>query len=118
MCIFCNIVNGEIPSNKILENDNFIAFHDINPQAPIHILIIPKIHVNSFNEVQAKTMGDMTLFMQEVAKIIGVDKTGYRIISNIGKDGGQEVDHLHFHLLGGRKLHFSHQTDANARDNL
>lgn len=104
MCIFCKIINKEIPSNVVLENKRFLAFYDINPKAPAHILVIPKIHVESFNEVTPKTMKKMTKFMQEVAKEAGVEQSGYRLITNIGEDGGQEVKHLHFHLLGGAKL--------------
>ncbi len=108
MCIFCKIVDGEIPSNKVLENENFLAFHDINPAAPIHILVIPKRHIDSFQETDSQTMAEVTPFIQEVCKKIGLDKTGYRLITNVGKDGGQEVKHLHFHILGGGKLIWKH----------
>ena len=108
MCIFCKIVDGEIPSNKVLENENFLAFHDINPSAPIHVLIIPKKHVENFQSVDSETMAKATPFIQEVAKKLGVDKTGYRLVTNNGSDGGQEVFHLHFHLLGGGKLQWHH----------
>ncbi|NOZ90036.1 MAG: histidine triad nucleotide-binding protein [Epsilonproteobacteria bacterium] len=111
MCIFCKIANDEIPSNKVLENDEFVAFHDMYPKAPVHILIIPKEHVDCFQEVSAQTMAKMTPFIQEVATTIGVDKSGYRLITNNGDDGGQEIKHLHFHLLGGGKLKFEHLTD-------
>ena len=104
MCIFCKIVAGEIPSNKIAENDKFVAFHDVNPIAPIHVLVIPKEHIASFNEITSEIMADMTLFIQEVAKILNLDKDGYRMITNIGENGGQEVKHIHFHMLGGAKL--------------
>ena len=104
MCLFCKIVNKEIPSNVILENDDFLAFHDINPKAPVHILAIPKKHVDSFNDVSAETMSGMTSFVQEIAKETHIDSTGYRVITNIGQNGGQEVKHLHFHVLGGAKL--------------
>jgi len=106
MCIFCKIVDGEIPSNKVLENDDFIAFHDLYPIAPIHILIIPKEHVECFQDVSADTMSKMTPFIQEVARVLGLDKSGYRLITNNGEDGGQEIKHLHFHLVGGAKLKF------------
>jgi len=115
MCIFCKIINNEIPSNIILENESFLAFHDINPKAPVHILVIPKIHVNSFNEVAPKTMEKMTAFIQDVAKEVNIHKSGYRVITNIGENGGQEVNHLHFHVLGGAKLAWSHLTDANPK---
>lgn len=111
MCIFCKLVNGEIPSNKILENDDFIAFHDLYPKAPIHILVIPKIHVDCFQDVSPETMAKMTPFLQEVATLTGIDKSGYRLITNNGENGGQEVHHLHFHVLGGAKLPFGHLTD-------
>ena len=104
MCIFCKIIKGEIPVNKIHENENFLAFHDIYPKAPVHILIIPKIHVSCFQEVSPETMAGLTVFTQEVTTKMGIDETGYRLITNNGKDGGQEIYHLHFHLLGGGKL--------------
>ena len=116
MCIFCKIINNEIPSNKILEDEEFLAFHDINPKAPVHVLVIPKLHVESFNEVSMDVMKKMTPFMQEVAKELGIDKSGYRVITNIGEDGGQEVKHLHFHILGGAKLAWSHLSDAHPMD--
>ncbi len=108
MCIFCKIVAGEIPSNKVLENENFIAFHDLYPKAPVHILIIPKEHVDCFQEVSAELMAEATPFIQEVATLLGLDKSGYRLITNNGDDGGQEIHHLHFHLLGGGKLAWNH----------
>jgi len=117
MCIFCKIANGEISSNKVLESDEFIAFHDLNPKAPIHILIIPKEHVECFQDVSGEVMAKMTPFIQEVATLVGVNKSGYRLITNNGDDGGQEIYHLHFHLLGGAKLPFSHHAD-DARSNL
>lgn len=104
MCIFCKIASGEIPSKKILENSDFLAFADINPQATIHALVIPKAHYKDFNEVPAQAMAEMTLFIQEVVEVLGVKESGYRLITNIGSDGGQEVAHLHFHILGGEKL--------------
>jgi len=116
MCIFCKIVNKEIPSNPVLESDDFLAFHDLNPKAPVHILVIPKIHVESFNEVSGEIMAKMTPFMQEVAKEMGVEHSGYRLITNIGANGGQEVKHLHYHLLGGAKLKWGHFADADPKD--
>ncbi len=115
MCLFCKIVNKEIPANTILENDEFIAFHDINPKAPVHVLAIPKLHVESFNEVQPQTMADITTFIQDVAKELNIDKSGYRVITNIGDNGGQEVKHLHFHILGGAKLKWEHFSDADTK---
>ena len=118
MCLFCKIVNKEIPANIILENDEFIAFHDINPKAPVHVLAIPKIHVDSFNEVKGNLMLGMTNFIQEIAKEVNIDKSGYRVITNIGENGGQEVKHLHFHILGGAKLKWEHLSDADPKDYL
>lgn len=104
MCIFCKIVNGEIPNNTVLENEEFLAFEDINPQAKIHTIVIPKVHVESFNEVGSAIMNNITPFIQEVTKKLNVDKEGYRLITNIGNHGGQEVPHLHFHILAGEPL--------------
>ena len=116
MCLFCKIVNNEIPSNIELENDDFLAFHDINPKAPIHILAIPKLHVDSFNDVTPEIMAKMTNFIQEVTQKIGIDKSGYRIVTNIGENGGQEVAHLHFHILGGAKLKWDHFSDSDPKN--
>ena len=113
MCLFCKIINKEIPANIILENDEFLAFHDINPKAPVHILAIPKIHVDSFNELNPSLMANMTKFIQEIAKETKIDESGYRVITNIGENGGQEVKHLHFHILGGAKLKWGHFSDAD-----
>lgn len=109
MCVFCKIVKGEIPSNKVLENDEFLAFHDISPKAPVHVLIIPKQHVENFQQVKASVMSKATEFIQKTAITLGVDKSGYRLVSNCGKDSCQEVMHLHFHLLGGTKLAWDHK---------
>lgn len=104
MCIFCKIVNKEIPSNIVLEDEEFLCFHDINPTRKIHVLIIPKEHYESFDVTPAEIMCKMTKFTQKVADILGVKESGYRLITNIGKDGGQEVHHLHFHLIGGESV--------------
>ena len=104
MCIFCKIIDGEIPNKTILENDNFLAFEDINPSAKVHALIIPKVHIESFNEMTPNVMAEMTTFIQEVALSLGVKSDGYRLITNIGQNGGQEVKHIHFHLLAGEQL--------------
>jgi len=104
MCIFCDLIEGKIPSTKILENDNFLAFEDLNPQAKIHALIIPKVHIQSFNEMTPNVMSEMTTFIQEVALTLGVKSDGYRLITNIGQNGNQEVKHIHFHLLAGEQL--------------
>ena len=104
MNVFEKIIKGEIPCNKVLENDDFLAFHDIAPKAPIHVLAIPKKFAKDFQELNPQEMVGLTRFIQEVAKLLGLDKSGYRIISNIGVDGGQEIPYLHFHILGGAKL--------------
>ncbi|APW64695.1 MULTISPECIES: histidine triad nucleotide-binding protein [Arcobacteraceae] len=104
MCIFCKIVKGEIPNQTILEDDNFLAFNDINPAKKIHVLIIPKEHYDSFDVVPPKIMASMTEFIHKVAAKLEIRKSGYRLITNIGSDGGQEVSHLHFHLLGGESV--------------
>lgn len=111
MCIFCKIVEGKIPNNTVLENEHFLAFHDLYPKAPVHILIIPKNHVDCFQNVSTKTMAELTTFTQEVAQKVGLDQSGYRLITNNGDDGGQEIHHLHFHLLGGGKLKWDHMHD-------
>ncbi len=116
MCLFCKIVDKEIPSNIEMENENFLAFHDINPKAPVHILVIPKKHVDSFNEVSSETMAEMTTFIQDLVELVGIKESGYRLISNIGHNGGQEVNHLHWHVVGGAKLTFPHLIDADPKD--
>ena len=118
MCLFCKLVNGEIPSNKVLEDEHFIAFHDINPIAPVHLLIIPKVHVEKFQEVTPEMMATMTAFIQEVAKKMGLDESGYRLVTNNGEDGGQEVLHLHFHLLGGARLKWTHLHSEHPKESL
>lgn len=100
-CIFCKIVKGEIPNQTVLEDEKFLCFHDISPARKIHVLIIPKAHYASFDVIPPKLMSDMTEFIQKVASKLGVKEDGYRIITNIGDHGGQEVHHLHFHLLAG-----------------
>jgi len=115
MCIFCKIANGEMNSNKVLEDDKFIAFHDINPKAPIHILVIPKVHVEKFDDTSPTLMAEMTPFIKKVAVTLGLDKSGYRLITNNGEDAGQEVKHLHFHLLGGAKLTWPHVEDTDSK---
>lgn len=99
--IFEKIVDGELPCNKVLENEDFLAFHDINPKAPIHILIIPKKHFKNFQEFDPDLMAKMTSFIQELAILLELDKKGYKLLTNCGKNSGQEVFHLHFHMLGG-----------------
>lgn len=101
MCIFCKIIDGEIPNKTVLESEDFLAFEDINPAAKVHILVIPKTHYKSFDDVPADVMAKMTIFIQEVATKLNLKENGYRLITNIGDHGGQIVHHLHFHILGG-----------------
>ena len=106
-CVFCKIIKGEIPSKKVYEDEEVVAFYDINPIAKIHVLVIPKEHIKSVQELREENK-DLLFHLfekiNEVAKIVGVDKTGFRVISNVGEDAGQAVKHLHFHILGGEKL--------------
>ncbi|RMG88469.1 MAG: histidine triad nucleotide-binding protein [Candidatus Dadabacteria bacterium] len=106
-CIFCKIVAGEIPADKVWEDEHALAFRDIRPIAPVHVLIVPKTHRESFAEVtDADTpfLASLARAIREIAEKEGVADSGYRIIANTGPDGGQEVFHLHVHLLGGRPL--------------
>ena len=96
-CIFCKIVKGEIPSNKVNENEKFLAFHDINPTAPIHILVIPKEHYEKFDETPEELFPEMANFIKDTAKKLNI--TDYRLITNNGKNAGQEVFHLHIHMV-------------------
>ncbi len=115
MCLFCKIASGEIPANILMENERFVAFHDINPRAPIHLLIIPKAHIEKFQEAPGELMAQMTPFIQEVARTLELDENGYRLIVNNGRDGGQEVPHLHVHLLGGTRLTWPHFSPEEAK---
>ena len=103
-CIFCKIINKEIPGSIVYENDKALAFNDINPQAPVHIIVVPKKHVKSVMEADREISGDLINAIQEIAKEQGVDEKGFRVITNCGEDGGQTVNHLHFHILAGKKL--------------
>ena len=106
-CIFCKIIAGEIPSSKVYENEYVYAFKDIAPAAPVHILVIPKKHIQNITQVQPEDMVYVTEAVKAIQKIVkdeGIDETGYRTVINTGKDGGQTVEHLHFHVLGGRYL--------------
>lgn len=106
-CIFCNIIKGEIPSVKVYENEYVYAFNDISPVSPVHVLIIPKKHIetlNDLNEENVKLISEVYLAAAEIAKQLGVEKSGYRIVSNCGEAAGQTVFHIHFHLIGGRDL--------------
>jgi histidine triad (HIT) family protein len=106
-CIFCKIVSGEIPCSLVYQDDLVMAFKDINPLAPVHVLVIPKHHIESaqdINEGNSQVIGYIFEKIPDIAEKAGIAESGYRIITNIGKDGGQLVPHLHFHILGGRKL--------------
>lgn len=106
-CIFCKIIKREIPSSIVYEDSEIIAFRDVNPQAPIHILVIPKKHIESLvnlTEEDEKVVGKIYTVINKIARQEGIDKKGFRVIVNCGEDGGQEVKHLHFHILGGKKL--------------
>ena len=103
-CLFCKIVAGEIPCNKVYENDAVLAFRDINPQAPVHVLIVPKKHLDNILQCDGETAAALTDAVRVVAAQEGVDESGFRVISNCGRDGAQSVGHLHVHLLGGRAL--------------
>lgn len=106
-CLFCKIIAGDIPSAKVYEDDKVYAFRDIEPQAPVHILIIPKMHIASANELteeNASIVGHIFAVAAKIAKDEGIAEGGYRIVNNCGEDGGQTVKHLHFHMLGGRSL--------------
>lgn len=104
MSVFEKIIKGELPCNKVLETADFLAFHDIAPKAPVHILAIPKKFALDFQSIESERMAAFSAFIQEVVRVVGLDKSGYRLITNIGSDGGQEVPYIHFHILGGAKL--------------
>ena len=106
-CIFCKIIAGEIPSTKVYEDDKVYAFKDINPQAPVHFLVIPKKHIGSVSEITADNSALVARCFEVIAQLAAEDeelKSGYRVISNCGDDACQSVKHLHFHILGGRQL--------------
>lgn len=107
-CIFCKIAQGEIPSTKVYEDDQVLAFRDLDPQAPEHVLIIPKKHLESVLALKAEDRDlaahILTEVVPEIARSLNIDASGFRLVTNTGADGGQTVGHLHFHLLGGRSL--------------
>ena len=106
-CLFCKIVEGKIPSEKVYEDENVLAFKDINPAAPIHVLVIPKKHIENVLKIErgdTNILSDIFASFKEIAKILGIEEDGFRVVSNCGKDAGQEVMHLHFHILAGGKL--------------
>lgn len=107
MCLFCKIVAGEIPSKKAYEDESVYAFHDIAPQAPVHILVIPKAHIESAQQLTREDdalLGRLFEVARKLAAENGLDRTGYRLIMNVGADAGQSVPHLHLHLIGGKTL--------------
>jgi len=106
-CIFCKIASKEIPSSIVYEDDRIIAFKDIEPQAPVHILIVPKEHIKSANELDEtniELIDHIFLIIRKLAEDLGINEDGYRVVNNCGEYGGQSVSHIHFHLLGGRKF--------------
>lgn len=106
-CLFCKIVDGSIPSDKLFEDDNFIAFRDINPQSRVHILVVPKRHIAKLSdclESDGELLSGLLLTANMVARDEGIDQSGYRVVINSGEEGGQVVFHVHLHLMGGEKL--------------
>ena len=106
-CIFCKIVQGELDAKKVYEDDDILAFEDVSPQAPVHVLVIPKKHISSLLALQPedeKLAANLLFRIQEIAKQLQLDEKGFRVVNNIGEDGGQSVFHIHFHILGGRSL--------------
>ena len=107
MCVFCKIVKGELPAKVVYEDDLIMAFHDINPQRKVHVLVIPKKHIASLNDLteeDKELMGHLIVKIPEIAKKLGIAEDGYRVIVNTGKNGGQEIYHIHFHILGGERV--------------
>ena len=106
-CIFCKIIAGEIPSKKIYEDDKVLAFYDISPEAPVHFLVIPKDHISSANELNEENceiISHIFMVINKIVRELNIADSGYRIVNNCGADGGQTVNHLHFHVLGAREL--------------
>ena len=105
-CVFCKIASGEIPSKKVYEDEQIVAFYDLEPQAPVHILLIPKQHIGSVTEITQENSAVVAHIYEVAARLAKENKldSGFRIVCNAGKDGGQTVPHLHFHLLGGRSM--------------
>lgn len=106
-CVFCRIVNGEVPSDIVYRDENLLAFRDISPQAPVHVLIIPRAHIASLaelNDGQLEQVGRLVMLAKNLAEKEGIARRGYRLVINCGVEGGQAVPHLHMHLIGGRRL--------------
>ncbi|MCD6133867.1 MAG: histidine triad nucleotide-binding protein [Deltaproteobacteria bacterium] len=110
MCIFCDIIKGKLPCDKVYEDENYFAFKDIRPKAPVHILIVPKKHIEKVADIDGENknvIGDMVVVANRIAKDLDIDKSGYRLVINNGPDAGQEVYHLHLHLMGGKRMIFA-----------
>lgn len=108
-CVFCLIIDNKIPSTKVYEDDELLAFKDINPEAPVHILIVPKKHIPTIADISKDDMALISKIYAVAIKLASefdIAKSGFRIVTNCGNDGGQSVNHLHFHLLGGRQMHW------------
>ncbi len=108
MCVFCRVIKGEIPADKVYENEYILAFRDINPLAPVHILIIPKRHIESINNLEdfdTELVGKMILVAKKIAVDLNISEKGYKLLFRVGDWGGQEVPHIHLHLIGGVKLY-------------
>ena len=108
-CLFCKIISGEIPCDKVYEDEKLIAFQDIDPQGPTHILVIPKKHIRSINELELTDKvlaGEILLATKKIAKIMNIDSSGYRTVFNTNDDGGQTVFHIHMHIIGGRQMNW------------
>jgi len=106
-CIFCRIISGEIPSDILYQDEQVVAFRDINPKAPVHLLLVPREHIESVAELsedEASIMGHLVAVANRLAREAGISEKGYRLVVNSGPEGGQEVPHLHLHLLGGRQM--------------
>jgi histidine triad (HIT) family protein len=104
-CIFCKIVSGEIPSDKVYEDEKILAFRDLNPEGPEHVLVIPKEHIMSLatvNETHLELLGYIQVKISEIAGDLGIKESGFRVVANTGDEGGQTVHHLHYHVIGGR----------------
>jgi histidine triad (HIT) family protein len=107
MCLFCKIVKGEVPAKVVLDTEHVLAFRDINPGAPQHVLVIPKEHIASIHDARrehAPLLGELMLAGREVAELLGLGETGYRLVMNTGADAGQSVFHVHLHVMGGRPM--------------
>lgn len=108
-CLFCRIISGDVPARKVVEDDDLVAFHDINPQAPVHVLIVPRRHIATLNDLAPEDdalVGRMMRRAVSIAADLGIDRRGYRTVFNCNRDAGQSVFHIHLHLLGGRGMHW------------